>query len=107
MKTPVASASRAGTRNLPPLLPRPAKVTTTQPHATGGADGAAVLLVRVEQSRVFVGEFVQLHALDLRPNETLDAFDVRLVLGAHDGEGVTARLGASGAPDAMHVIFRM
>ncbi len=61
----------------------------------------------LEKRSVGIIEIFQFHARDLLADETFDGKDVRGVLGNHDGESVTARLGATGAPDAMDIIFRM
>jgi len=60
-----------------------------------------------EKGGVFVVEGVEFDALDFLADEAFDGADVHHVFGDHEGEGVARRFGATGAADAVDVIFGM
>src|SRR5437667_3673539 len=100
--------SRPGSPIPATSLPPPASKRISAMSATA-ADGAFASGrgLRFKQRGVHVGKIFQFQSWDFLANEMFDCLQSRQFFAVHESKRVADILRPAGAPDAVHIIFRM
>src|SRR5205085_5682883 len=83
------------------------KGITAMPSAAADGAPASSRWFRFKQRRVQVRKVLQLQSRNFLADKMFDRLQRGQFLTAHECEGVAHILRPTGAPDAMHIIFRM